>query len=311
MDMIYWDHYYNTTLLINLLIITGLFASLRLFSGTIAHINASDELLKKDNPAFGISLAGATLAMTIMLSGVIYGDLESSRTETVIVLALFGILGIALMAVTRIIFDKITLPDISLRDEIVKGNIAVAIADAGNVLATAIIIRAVMIWVPMYTIGGLTAILGSFAVSQIILTSMTLLRIKVFSFANKDSGLQNELKNGNIALALRFSGQKIGTAFALATAARIVIYEEYEIFSILAVWFLASIGVILIWKALCFVAHRIILFRVDINQEVLEQKNIAVGRIAGSYLRLSRIPDLDSLDWGTCRNASCLPPQTA
>jgi uncharacterized membrane protein YjfL (UPF0719 family) len=279
MDMIYWDHYYSITLLINLLIITGLFASLRLFSGTIAHINASDELLKKDNPAFGISLAGATMAMTIMLSGVIYGDLESSRTETVTVLALFGILGIALMAVTRIIFDKITLPDISLRDEIVKGNIAVAIADAGNVLATAIIIRAVMIWVPLYTISGLTAILGSFAVSQIILTSMTLLRIKVFSFANKDSGLQNELKNGNIALALRFSGQKIGTAFALATAARIVIYEEYEIFSILAVWFLASIGVILIWKALCFIAHRIILFRVDINQEVLEQKNIAVGAL--------------------------------
>jgi uncharacterized membrane protein YjfL (UPF0719 family) len=279
MDMIYWDHYYNTTLLINLLIITGLFASLRLFSGTIAHINASDELLKKDNPAFGISLAGATLAITIMLSGVIYGDLDSSRTETVVVLALFGILGIALMALTRIIFDKITLPDISLREEIVKGNIAVAIADAGNVLATAIIIRAIMIWVPMYTIGGLTAVLGSFAVSQIILTAMTLLRIKVFGFINKDSEMQNELKNGNTALALRFSGQKIGTAFAIATAARIIIYEEYEIFSILAVWFLASIVVILIWKALCFVAHRIILFRVNINREVLQQRNIAVGAL--------------------------------
>ena len=279
MDMIYWDHYYNTTLLINLLIITGLFASLRIFSGTIAHINASDELLKKDNPAFGISLAGATLAITIMLSGVIYGDLDSSRTETVVVLALFGILGIALMALTRIIFDKITLPDISLREEIVKGNIAVAIADAGNVLATAIIIRAIMIWVPMYTIGGLTAVLGSFAVSQIILTAMTLLRIKVFGFINKDSEMQNELKNGNTALALRFSGQKIGTAFAIATAARIIIYEEYEIFSILAVWFLASIVVILIWKALCFVAHRIILFRVNINREVLQQRNIAVGAL--------------------------------
>lgn len=279
MDMIYWDHYYNTTLLINLLIVTALFASLRLFSGTIAHINASDELLKKDNPAFGISLAGATFAITIMLSGVMYGDLDSSRTETVVVLTLFGILGIALMALTRIIFGRITLPDISLRDEIVKGNIAVAIADAGNVLATAIIIRAIMIWVPMYTMSGLTAVLGSFAVSQVILTAMTLLRIKIFSFINKDNELQSELKNGNIALALRFSGQKIGTAFAIATAARIITYEEYEIFSILAVWFLASIAVILIWKVLCFTAHRVILFRVNINQEVLQQKNIAVGAL--------------------------------
>jgi uncharacterized membrane protein YjfL (UPF0719 family) len=279
MDMIYWNHYYNTTLLINLLIITGLFASLRLFSGTIAHINASDELLKKDNPAFGISLAGATLAITIMLSGVIYGDLDSSRTETVIVVFLFGVLGIALMALTRVIFDKITLPNISLRDEIVKGNIAVAIADAGNVLATAIIIRAIMIWVPMYTAGGLVAILGSFAVSQFLLTAMTLLRIKIFGFINKDSELQSELKHGNIAVALRFSGQKIGTAFAIATAARIVVYEVYDLLSILAVWFLASIAVILIWKALCFIAHRIILFRVNINQEVLEQRNIAAGAL--------------------------------
>jgi uncharacterized membrane protein YjfL (UPF0719 family) len=287
MDMIYWDHYYNTTLLLNLFIIIGLFTSLRLFSGTIAHIDASYELLKKDNPAFGISLAGATLAVTIMLSGVMYGDPESTRSEAVLVLAVFGILGIALMALARVIFDKITLPDISLRDEIVKGNMAVAIADAGNVLATAIIIRAVMIWVPMNTIGGLTAILGSFAVSQIILTTMTLLRIKIFGFINKDSELQNELKNNNIALALRFSGQKIGTAFALATAARIVVYEEYEILSILAVWFLASIAVIFIWKTLCFVAHRIILFHVNINEEVLEQRNVAVGALqAAIYISL-------------------------
>ena len=279
MDMIYWDHYYNTTLLINLLIIMGLFTSLRLFSGTIAHINASDELLRKDNPAFGISLAGATLAVTIMLSGVMYGDPESTRTEAVIVLALFGVLGIALMALTRVIFDKITLPDISLRDEIVKGNLAIAIADAGNVLATAIIIRAIMIWVPMNTVGGLIAILGSFAVSQLILTTMTFLRMKVFGFVNRDNELQKEFKNNNVALALRFSGQKIGTDFAIATAARIVVYEEYEILSILAVWFLASIAVILIWKALCFLAHRIILFRVNINQEVLEQRNIAVGAL--------------------------------
>lgn len=285
--MIYWDHYYNTTLLLNLFIIIGLFTSLRLFSGAIAHIDASYELLKKDNPAFGISLAGATLAVTIMLSGVMYGDPESTRSEAVLVLALFGILGIALMALTRAIFDKITLPDISLRDEIVKGNMAVAIADASNVLATAIIIRAVMIWVPMNTIGGLTAILGSFSVSQIVLTTMTLLRIKIFGFVNKDSEIQNELKNNNIALALRFSGQKIGTAFALATAARIVVYEEYEILSILAVWFLASIAVIFIWKALCFIAHRIILFRVNINEEVLEQRNVAVGALqAAIYISL-------------------------
>jgi hypothetical protein len=78
-------------------------------------------------------------------------------------------------------------------------------------------------------------------------------------------------------------------------AARIVVYEVYDLLSILAVWFLASIAVILIWKALCFIAHRIILFRVNINQEVLEQRNIAAGGVAGGYLYLARVTDFNCI----------------
>jgi uncharacterized membrane protein YjfL (UPF0719 family) len=279
MDMIYWDHYYNAILLLNLFIVIGLFTSLRLFSGMIAHIDASDELLRKDNPAFGISLAGATFAITIMLSGAIYGSPENGVLHAAIAVGIFGVLGIGLMALTRIIFARVTLSDISLRDEIVKGNKAVAIADAGNVLAAAIIIRMVMIWVDVNSVEGIMALLGGYAVSQVILTSMTLIRIKIFGLVNKGNGLSDELKKGNVALALRFAGRKIGTAFAIATAAHIVVYEEYDVAPILAAWFLASIAVILVWKILCFVAERIILFRVDVNQEVLEQRNIAVGAL--------------------------------
>lgn len=279
MDMIYWDHYYNSILLLNLLIVIVLFTSLRLFSGMVAHINASDELLRKDNPAFGISLAGATFAITIMLSGAIYGSPENGVLHAAFAVGLFGVLGIGLMAMTRLILAKVTLSDISLRDEIVKGNKAVAIADAGNVLAAAIIIRMVMIWVDVNSVEGIMALLGGYAVSQVILTSMTFLRIKVFGLVNKGNGLSEELKKGNVALALRFAGRKIGAAFAIATAAHIVVYEEYDVVSILAAWFVASIAVILVWKILCFMAERIILFKVDVNQEVIEQGNIAVGAL--------------------------------
>jgi uncharacterized membrane protein YjfL (UPF0719 family) len=279
MDMIYWDHYYNSILFLNLAIVIGLFTSLRLFFGVISQMNASDELLRKDNPAFGISLAGATFAVTIMLSGTIYGSPGSEALASVAVVGVFGITGIALLALTRVIFDKVALPAISLRDEIFNGNKAVAIADAGNLLAVAIIIRAVMIWVTVSSIEGIIALLGGYAVSQLILTSMTFLRMKVFGIINKGNLLQDELKKGNIALALRFAGRKIGTAFAIAMAAKIVVYEEYEVVPILLAWFLTSILIILIWEVLCFIAERIILFRVDADQEVIEQKNIAVGAL--------------------------------
>lgn len=291
MDMIYWDHYYNAILLLNLLIVIGLFASLRFFSGAVAHINASHELLKKDNPAFGISLAGATFGVAVMLSGAMYGSPENDVVYTVAAVAAFGVLGIGLMALTRLIFDKVTLPAVHLRDEIVAGNRAVAIADAGNAIAAAIIVRAVMVWVTVDTMEGVIALLGGYAISQFLLTAMTILRIRLFGAKGGDGNcLQTELKNGNAALALRFAGQKIGAAFALATAAQIVVYEEYEIAPILGAWFCASIAVILVWKALSWIAGRVILFGVDSDNEVVKQKNVAVGALqAVIYISLGML----------------------
>jgi len=279
LDAIYWDNYYNQIILGNLLIVIALFTALRLFSGLISHINATDELLKKDNPAFGISLAGTTFAVTIMLSGTIYGSLGMEAHNAVIGVGLLGIIGITLMAITRIIFDKITLPAISLRDEIVKGNIAVAIADAANVIAAALIIRTVIIWVPGYNLESIYALLGGYIISQFLLTAITILKRKIFELTNKGVRLQSELQKGNIALSLRFAGQKIGTAFAIAAAAHIVVYEHFGLMTVLTAWFVASLIAIAIWKVLCLIAERIILFRVDTKNEVVTQKNIAVGAL--------------------------------
>ena len=279
MDAIYWDHYYNQIIILNLLIVIGLFTGLRLFSGALAHINASKELLTKDNPAFGVSLAGTTLAVAVMLSGTVYGSPGIEAEHAVLSVGVFGLIGIALMAITRIIFDKITLPTISLRDEIVRGNLAVAVADTANVLAAAIIIRTVLIWVTGYTLDSIYAILGGYVVSQIILTVTTIVKTKVFHLLNKGRNLSMELMNGNRALALRFAGQKIGVAFSIAAAAHIVVYEQYELGTILFAWFVASVVAVIIWKILCIVAENIILWKVDIRDEVMEQRNIAVGAL--------------------------------
>ena len=166
MDLVYWDHSYNKILLVNLAIVIAIFTSLRIFSGRLAHINSAKELFEKDNAAFGISLAGVTFAITIMLTGALYGDMDINMLNSGIAIAAYGIVGIILMAITRLIFDKIALPDISLRDEISKGNISVAIADVGNVIAAAIILRSIMIWIVNNTIDGLIALLTGYIVSQ-------------------------------------------------------------------------------------------------------------------------------------------------
>lgn len=276
-DLVYWDNSFNGVLALNLLIVIALFGSLRLFSGTISHINASDELLKKDNPAFGLSLAGVAFAVTILLSGTIYGDMEANLVNSAISVGLYGVIGIVLMAITRLIFDKIALPHISLRDEIVKGNMAVAIADTANVIAAALIIRAVMIWITENTIEALGALLAVFVISQIILTAATFIYLKLFKIVFSGRSVEEELKNGNVALSLSFAGGKIMTALAIVIASGLVIYEVYDMSAILIAWAAISVLFIVILKLLSLLAERIILFRTNISHEILEERNIAVG----------------------------------
>ena len=281
MDIIYWDHSYNGILLFNLAIAIALFTSIRLFSGAIAHIDSSRELFSKDNPAFGVSMAGVIFAITIMLGSALYGDPREDLLTSSIYLLAFGVLGITLMAVTRIIFDKIALPDISLREEIKKGNMAVAIADTGNVLAVAIILQALMIWVTDNSFEGLLALLVGYVISQFILTGATLIHRKLFSAIYEGRNIQEELLQGNVAMALSFAGRKIGTAFAISMAANVVVYEIYDIKTIFLPWILASIGFVLVVQLLAFIAEKIILFRVNTIAEIIDDRNIAVGAIQG------------------------------
>lgn len=279
MEYFYWDHSINDVILVNLLIVIGLFTCIRLFSGTIAHIDASKEILKKDNAAFGISIAGVTFAVAIMLSGAIYGNYDGDLLISTAYVAGFGILGIALMALTRVIFDKVTLPAVSLRDEISKGNMAVAIADTSNVIASAIIIRSLMMWVTDNSLHDVVALLILFVISQIILTSTTYIRRRAFRFIHMGRRTQEELKNGNVALALSFGGRKIATAFAITIASNFDFFEVYDFKMIFLPWIIIAVAAVIILKIIAYIAERIVLFNVPTMREIIEEKNIAVGAI--------------------------------
>jgi uncharacterized membrane protein YjfL (UPF0719 family) len=276
-DLVYWDNSYNIILLLNLAIAIAIFTSVRFVSGFISHIDTSKELFKKDNPAFGISLAGVVFAITIVLTGAVYGDPIYTLEDSVISVGLYGALGLVLMAITRLIFDKIAIPKIVIRDEIVNGNIAAAIIDAGNVVATAIVIRTMMIWVEANTVEGITAVLSGFLISQILLTATTYLRTHRLKKLNDGKPIQDEIRSGNTAVALRFAGRKIGTAFAITAASNMLVFENYDIQYLLMAWAVVSVVMIMILSLLSFVANKIILAKVDIDDEIINQRNAALG----------------------------------
>lgn len=266
---------------IDFVILLGFMAALRILASSIAGISLAELLAKHDNFAAGIALAGAIVAVAVLMMGVVAGDAGTTYVEEITLMLSYGVAAMVFMSLTRIIFDKVGLRQISIHDEIMKGNVAAGVVDAFNLIATAIIIRAAMSWVDGSTFLGLAVVVGIFLLSQIILLLATLYRSAVFSHRHKDIGktLQGEIEDGNIALALRFSGYRLGVALAITATSGIVVYDPgLLIFSILA-WVIMAVLIFISQTVLSIILRHILLPKVNVAEEVGEQGNVAIGSI--------------------------------
>lgn len=269
------------------LIITALlFISIKWLSGFISGVNARSEIAEKDNPAFGISVASTLLAVAIMLTGVVSGERYDETTRELLLLSAYGILGVFMMSMTHYIFDKISLPKIDLRHEILDGNIAASILNAGNVIATSIIIRTIMLWVESDTFTGLILVLAGFVVSQFLLSAASFYRLKLY-YLYHATDMQEALKENSAAIALRFSGHRIGVALAITAASHLIPYDEANLATMMFYWALLSFVMVFFVSTVAILAHKVILANIDVRDEVDNQRNIAVGAIqAAIYISI-------------------------
>ena len=268
--------------LVDFTIAVILLSGMRYLAGVVGNVSATEELSQKDNKAFGVSLAGGIVAISIMLTGVVSGDAGYNLgNEAALVLA-FGLIGIALMWVTRKLFDHISFPRLSIHDEIMRGNMAASIIDACNMIATAIIIKGAMTWVDGSVATSVLAILVSFVAAQLILVLATYYRAKVYARRHNGRQLHDAIEDDNVALALRFSAYRIGIAIAVSSAFTAIEYVPEEFATVFMLWFAFAIGLFLLLTLVAIVIRHAVLHRVNIAEEVGQQGNIAVEVIEGS-----------------------------
>lgn len=274
---------------IDFVILLGFMAALRILASSIASISLSELLAQQDNFAAGIALAGAIIAVAVLMMGVVAGDTGTTYVEEITLMVSYGVVAMVFMSLTRIIFDKVGLRQLSIHDEIMQGNIAAGAVDAFNLIATAIIIRAAMFWVDGSTFLGLAVVAGIFILSQIILLLATLYRNAIFNRRHKDNGktLQGEIKQGNIALAIRFSGYRLGVALAITATSGIVLYDpNVLLYSVLA-WAVMAVVIFISQTILSIILRHILLPKVNIAEEVGVQGNVAIGSIeAAIYISI-------------------------
>lgn len=276
------DSYQALILAIDLAVAMVLLVGIKFISGVISGVNATDELAEKDNPAFGISVAGVGFGVTIMLTGVMAGEASADLVSELVLVAGYGALGIVLMSVTRFIFDRISMPGFSVSASIKEGNIAAAILDAGNVIATAIIIRSIMVWLDADTFVGVAMVIGGYLISQLILSIASLYRLKLFSKRHGKS-MQEAFEGGNVAAAWRFTGFRIGVALAITATSGLVPYKSEGLAVVAITWIVVALSMMAVLSILSFVMEKVVLAKIDTRDEVDVQANIAIGVIQCAF----------------------------
>lgn len=283
------DPYYYAALVVDFVILFALLILVRKILGrTHGQINTAHELSEKDNHAFGISLAGAVVALSVVFAGVASGDVATSLiVEAAFVLG-YGLLGIIFLVCTRLIFDKITFPKTDLKKLISEGNIAAGILDAGNMIASSAVIFGVFAWSSGDWLTSVGIIIMMFIITQMLLVIASRYRVFLFSKRNDGKNFSDAIEDGNSALAIRFAGFQIGIALAISVSGMLVIFHEgANTFISVGLWFAVAAALLCAATFLTGMVEKVILYGVPISREVDREQNYGVASVeAGAYIGL-------------------------
>lgn len=266
-------------LAIDITIAIVLLGAMRFLLGLTSQVNSTEELAQKDNFAFGVSVAGSILALGIVLTGAITGENAPSYTMEIIGMLAYGTYGLVLIKVGRVIQDKVALHHLNKTELIKEKNLTIGLIDAAGAIATAIIIRAVLLWVDGLDIATFIAITSGFVVAQAVLVLVTRIRESQYAKNNQEDCLQEALSEGQLALAIRYSGQVISTALAVTAASHFLVYSPETLVTNLLGWLVFGLIMTIMVFLLTALAKRIVLWGINLVEEVDQQHNIGVASI--------------------------------
>lgn len=265
-------------LLIDMAVAIVLLGGMRYIMGIIGNVDTNDELAKKDNFAYGISMAGGVAAMGIALSGAITGDLSGSYAIELMGMLTYGLAGLIMIKAGRYIHDKFALPEFHKHEQILQRNISVGIVDAASVIATAIVVRAALIWVDGINIKTFLALFFAWIVSQVMLVMIT--RVFEWRYARHNgTSFQAALEAGQVALAIRYSGYLISTAMSVTAASYFIVYDAQNLVTGITQWAVISLILMLCLTLFTMLAKLLVLWGINRREEVEDQENIGIAMI--------------------------------
>ncbi len=271
--------YQLSVLLINFGLAIAAICGTRVILGMVTGVNAKSELSKQDNFAFGISVAGGSLAIAIILLATLSGESAATLTQEASNVAGYLLGGIVCLIIGMMVNDALIFNQFSLKSAIKEQNISAGIVQGATMIALGIMIANGMNWEPTGEIAEAYIILPIFVVSLFILFIVSKFRAAIYKKRNDGQSLQQALKNGNSALAIRYAGHLIGTALAVGASSGLVTYLSADKMTSILNWSIVAVVISLVVTPLAILARQFVLRGINVAEEVDAQKNIGVASI--------------------------------
>lgn len=267
---------------LDLAVAVAAICALRYLSGLLFGVDSRNELAEKNNFAFGLTLAGGAGAVALVLAAATAGDPAVDFARELGVVALYAVLGLALLKVGMLINDRVVFNEFSLKQAINGGNAAAGTAQAANLIAIGILANAAIGYSEGDLANAVATVVIVFLLAQIVLLGVTRLRGMIYAKRNDGAQWQSAIDGGNTALGVRYAGHLIGTALAVSSAGGMIAYVAPPGAGMVVVYAaLLGLAVVLavVLLLLSMLAQRVILHGIDVVEEVDVQANIGVAAI--------------------------------
>jgi len=266
-------------LAIDVSIALALLVVMKWLTGLMRKNSVTEELGIKDNFAFGISIAGGMLSLCIVLSSVVGRHIGQGYSEAATGMVTFGIVGILLVKFGRFAHDKLVLNRVDTHAMISERSVSIALVDAASLVASAIVLKNIMVWVDGSDMNAIIAIVTGFSVVLTMLLVMTRILEVRYAKDNQNDSFQGALRKGQLALAIEHSGNLLGTAMIVSAAKNLLIYNPSGYVSNVTGWLVVSVALAIALHILVLINKKVIMFGMNFRQEVDQQHNVGVASL--------------------------------
>jgi uncharacterized membrane protein YjfL (UPF0719 family) len=255
-------------------------------------INSTEELVKKDNAAFAVAMAGYYFGVIMAIGGALVGPnnwfleepfdlVENIRilSQHVLDIFFYGILSIVLMNLSVIINDKVILYKFRNEDEIIRDqNAGTGAVEFASYTATGLIVFGAVsgdttlvtnLYIWRYELGGLFSALIFWILGQGVMVLAGVVYNAILPF-----DVHKEIEKDNVAAGIGFAGVllALGNLIRVASMGNFISWQE----NILRFTYIVILGLVLL-PVIRFGTDKILLPGEKLTDEIVNQEKPNIG----------------------------------